>query len=78
MTLLHEVAESERVAGGVSRGEALVRHVEEGEQRAFLQMRVVRKAILQISISRPTLQISEISAHCSGVGSTPVGLCAHA
>jgi len=36
VTLLNEVADGERVLGGVPGGETLVRHVEEGEELLFL------------------------------------------
>lgn len=36
MALLNEVTDSKSVFGGISRGEALVRHVKEGEKLLFL------------------------------------------
>lgn len=39
MALLNEVADSEGIASSVTRGEALVGHIEEGEEAFFLDNR---------------------------------------
>ena len=79
MALLDEMADGERILRRVARCKALVGHVEEGEELLLLQWMLVAVWCPSADKDRqPTLTMSDISFHCSWVGSTPVGLCAQA
>lgn len=80
VTLLDEMTDGKRVFSGISGRETLVGHVEEGEQGALLNPTTLFVRMYKIGrkFKVLTLTMSEISCHCSGVGSTPVGLCAQA
>lgn len=53
MALLDEMADREGVLGGIARCEALVRHVEEGEQLLLLELGVSKRSIcVEVSVTR--------------------------
>jgi hypothetical protein len=74
-----EVTQCEGVTDSVSGCESLIRHIKKGEERTFLNYPIYIQILFRsYAMLLLTLTISDISAHCAGVGSMPVGLCAQA
>ena len=79
VALLDEVTQCEGVTDSVSRRESLIRHIKEREKRTFLKYPAnIQHIECPCVMFFLTLTILDISAHCSGVGSMPVGLWAQA